>query len=354
MCFLKTCSTGRLAGIDMKFELATAAFRDSLLARRPGETRLGERIGLPSENDVSKALSESMAGYVLVGIPEDIGVRANLGVGGAHTAWLPALKVLLNTQSNSFVDGSEMVLLGQFNFAEALRQSLNMSVDELRAQVEKIDAAVCSIVKEIVSAGKIPIVIGGGHNNAYPILRGSSEALNRPLNCINMDAHSDYRRVEGRHSGNGFRFARNGGYLDRYALPWLHEAYNSAGIVAEMEADPKINIRFAETGSGDASAFNASVSAAINFTKSSATGIELDLDCIAGILSSAATPTGISAEQARAFIRRCAEECDCAYLHLAEGATELRDGRKDPLTAKLMSYLVRDFIASRKAGGSGR
>jgi len=338
----------------MEFQIATPDFRDSLLSQRPGETRLGERIGIPPTNDLHETLSGSTADFVLIGIPEDIGVRANLGVGGAQTAWLPALKAFLNTQSNRFVDGSEVLLLGQLNVDAVADKSLNVTVDELRQLVGRIDTAVAPVIKAVVAAGKIPVVVGGGHNNAYPILRGASEALNKPLNCINMDAHSDYRRIEGRHSGNGFRFARNGGYLDRYALPWLHEAYNSAGIVAELEADPRINIRVAESGSGDVAALDASIAAAINFTKGAPTGIELDLDCIAGVLSSAATPSGISPGQARTFVRRCATESHCAYLHLAEGATELRDGRKDPLTAKLISYLIRDFIAARKAPGSAR
>ncbi len=334
----------------MQFLPADHLLRDSLLTRRPGETRLGERIGLPQGTDIEQALAGSTADFVLIGIPEDIGVRANLGLGGAHTAWLPALRALLNTQSNRFVDGSEILLLGHFDFAGAMESSLNMEPGELRGLVEQIDTCVSPFIRAVAAAGKTPVVIGGGHNNAFPILRGCSEASNRPLHCINMDAHSDYRRMEGRHSGNGFRYARNAGYLGRYALPWLHEAYNSSAVASELRADPLILVRFAEDGT----TLEASVNAALNFTKGAPTGIELDLDCIAGVLSSAATPAGIGVEQARGFIRRCAAECDCAYLHLAEGATELRDGRSDPLTAKLISYLVRDFIAARKAPGSGR
>lgn len=334
----------------MHFEIATTTFRDSLLSLRPGETRLGERIGIPSGTDPGRALAESDAGFVLVGIPEDIGVRANLGVGGAHTAWIPALRAFLNTQSNRFVDGSEVLLLGHFNFDTELRASEHEDVDTLRARTSEIDELVAPVIRAIAEARKTPLVIGGGHNNAYPILKGCSKAFNRPLNCINLDAHSDYRRVEGRHSGNGFRYARNEGYLQRYALPWLHEAYNSEAVAAELGADPMISAHYREAGG----TLEDAVVDAIRFTEGYPTGIELDLDCITGVLSSAATPSGITAEQAQEFIRRCARECDCAYLHLTEGATELRDGRKDPLTAKLISYLLRDFIAALKARGTSR
>jgi formiminoglutamase len=211
-----------------------------------------------------------------------------------------------------------------------------------------MDKVVSPVITAIVNSGKIPLVIGGGHNNAYPILKGCSEALGETLNCINLDAHSDFRRIEGRHSGNGFRYAKTEGYLGRYALPWLHEAYNSATIVEELKCNADIFLQFAEAGSN----LSGAIDEAIRFTNGSPTGIELDLDCIAGVLSSAATPSGISAEQAREFLQRCARECHCVYLHLTEGATELRDGRNDPLTAKLISYLLRDFIAARKACGS--
>ncbi len=33
------------------------------------------------------------------------------------------------------------------------------------------------------------------------------------INSINLDAHSDFRPAEGRHSGNGFRYAEEDGYL---------------------------------------------------------------------------------------------------------------------------------------------
>ena len=60
---------------------------------------------------------------------------------------------------------------------------------------------------EIVPSGKIPIIIGGGHNNAYGNIKGLALAKGKPVNAINFDAHSDFRIMEGRHSGNGFSYA---------------------------------------------------------------------------------------------------------------------------------------------------
>jgi formiminoglutamase len=91
---------------------------------------------------------------------------------------------------------------------------------------------------------------------------------------------------------------------------------------------------------------------ALEFTNDAHRGIELDLDCIERVLSSAATPCGISTVQARQYVHLCGQAGKVAYLHLTEGATHLRSGKDDGYTAKLIAYLVMDFIkASKGIGG---
>ncbi|RYE21478.1 MAG: arginase, partial [Sphingobacteriales bacterium] len=60
----------------------------SLTRVRKFETRLGESIQyLKGEIGWPESLLQSDAKYVLLGIPEDIGVKANQGLGGADTSW---------------------------------------------------------------------------------------------------------------------------------------------------------------------------------------------------------------------------------------------------------------------------
>ena len=80
------------------------------------------------------------------------------------------------------------------------------------------------------------------------------------------------------------------------------------------------------------------------FTDDNYAGIELDLDCLENTLSSAITPSGISALQARQYINLCAAHAKVAYLHICEGATRLANGKTNEATGKLISYLVSDFI----------
>lgn len=324
------------------FKIADRTYLDNLISKRVGEVKLGERVATIKDLD---ALSSSDAKFVLLGIPEDIGVRANLGVGGTHTFWTPALKAILNVQSTNKLSGEELIVLGAFDFEEELAASEECDIEGLRKLVEVVDNAVAPVIQKIVAAGKVPIAIGGGHNNAYPILKGCSEALGTALNCINLDPHSDFRAMEGRHSGNGFRYAHRGGFLEKYCAIGLHENYNAQDIVDEVNDDPGLYFSFFEDiFVKEQKTFYDAVRKAMNKCEGKPTGLELDMDCLERSLASAATPSGITPIQARRFVGWCAHTIHPTYFHLAEGAVELRDGRKDTMTPKMAAYLITDFI----------
>jgi len=74
----------------------------------------------------------------------------------------------------------------------------------------------------------------------------------------------------------------------------------------------------------------------------SVAGLEIDLDCIQNVLSSAETPSGFAVNEIRKLILTSAKKF--SYLHICEGATRMLDGRVSKLTAKLVAYLVSDFV----------
>lgn len=306
----------------------TAAEQEQLLSKREGELRLGQQVTWLNSID---ALAHFSGKYVLLGIPESVGVVANGGLAGTESLWKPALKALLAIQSNAFLSGSELGILGVL-----------LSED---STVFDIDIAVSQTISQIISSKKIPIVIGGGHNNAYGNLKGASQALGKPIHCINMDAHADLRKLEGRHSGNGFSYALQEGYLRKYAAFGLHESYNNQHILDQFNQNPDLKaVFFEDLFIRNTLSFEQGLQVCIDHVKGQTCGIELDLDAIQGVLSSAISPCGFSSIQARQYLHRCASELDIAYLHLCEGAVELKDGRKDSSTAKLVAYLVADFL----------
>jgi formiminoglutamase len=322
------------------------------------ETKMGERIKTTNEGEWPNVLQQSTAKYVIVGIPEDIGVKANLGVGGADSSWTSFLQSFLNIQSNDFCSGEDILLLGHFDFGDLKYLIENNAFNEeekvsaYRHAVNTIDEEVETLLKIISTAGKFPIVIGGGHNNAYPLLKGVSKGLFKnneiplaQLNAINLDAHSDYRSMEGRHSGNAFRYAESDGYLGKYSIVGLHENYVSQNVLVDIQSNPFMQYTsYEDIFLRERKSFMQAVGQAVDFTHDSYTGIELDLDAVQNTLSSAHTPSGISALLARQYITYTARHARAAYLHICEGASQLSDGRKDESTGKLISYLVSDFV----------
>lgn len=316
----------------------------SLVDRREGETRLGERVQFVTALD---QLQQSTAGFVLLGIPEDIGVRANYGIAGAATAWQPALKTLLNTQSNSFLEGSELLVLGHFSFSDPSP----LTMESLQQTVSGIDEQVYPVIREIIAAGKVPILIGGGHNNAYPILKGLSLALNQPVNTINIDAHADLRPAKGRHSGNGFSHAIAAGFLKHYAIFGLHKNYNNTAILNTIAANPDIKaVYFDDLLGNDLETPSNLIPPSFqqllrSLPEETGTGLEIDLDCIENVLSSAFTPSGFHLNDIRRIILNTSRKF--AYMHVCEGATQMANGRESAGTAKTIAYLVTDFIRAQ-------
>jgi formiminoglutamase len=331
----------------------------SLTKIRRFETKLGERINVVAEHtDIAAAIAASPAKYVLFGIAEDLGVKANLGLGGADTAWVPFLQSFFNIQSNDFFDGGEILLIGHFDFGDleylidTTAKGDEEKTEAFRHAVNTVDDEVEHLTKIITEAKKIPIAIGGGHNNAYPLIKGAAKGWYKAgaiqlaqINCINLDAHADYRAMEGRHSGNPFRYAEEDGYLQKYCIVGLHENYLPQNIWIDIVNNPFIDcITFEDIFVHEKRTFMQAVSHATGFTEDTLTGIDIDLDCIANTLSSAATPIGISPIHARQFVSFTAADSKPAYLHICEGAVRLSDGRTDNNTGKLISYLVSDFI----------
>lgn len=326
---------------------------------RKYETRIGERIQVLNNHseELFQNIQQQKARFVLVGIPEDIGVRGNLGIGGTDTSWLPFLQSFLNIQNNAYLLGEDILLLGHFDFGdikyliENAAYNQDEMVDAFRRAVPIIDDEIEFIAKQITYAGKIPIFIGGGHNNAYPIIKGVAKGLYRreqvslaQINCINLDAHTDYKFTEGRHSGNPFRYAEHDGYLGKYCAIAVHENYIQQNVLSDLEENPFTQyISFEDIFIREKINFKQAINHAIRFTKDSFIGLELDVDVIENVLSSAFTPTGISTIDARRFIHHTATAARVAYLHICESASQLVTGKRDDSTGKLLSYLVSDF-----------
>ncbi len=322
---------------------------------RSGEIKFGEKmITVPKDTDSLTFLATCEAKYVLFGIPEDIGIRANFGRPGAASAWDSAIKSIANIQHNRFCKGNQLFILGQLNVSAEMKEVEHLDFNDiddrskLSQLVEKIDKDVSHIIFNIIKLGKIPIIIGGGHNNAYGNIKGSALAKGKPINAINFDAHSDFRILEGRHSGNGFSYAFEEGFLKKYFIFGLHENYTSKSvldIIKKIEDRVRYNT-YDSVNIRKEKEFNQEMALASEFVSDDFFGIEIDLDSIPNIACSAMTLSGFSVEQLRQFISYFAKNKNATYLHICEGAPDLGEEKNNHLIGKLIGYLVTDFMKS--------
>lgn len=325
---------------------------------RSGEIKFGEKmLTVPSGVHAIDYLAECKARFVLLGIPEDIGVRANFGRPGAHSAWESALSSIANIQHNRFCKGSQILVLGKLDLQEDMKMAKDLNFHDVEDRkklsqlVEKIDKEVSHIIFTIIKAGKIPIIIGGGHNNAYGNIKGLALAKGKPVNAVNLDAHSDFRILEGRHSGNGFSYAFDEGFLKKYFIFGLHESYTSKNVLIRLK-DLEDRIRFNtydEIAIRKEKNFEQELHQALQFIKNDSFGIELDLDAIPGVASSAMTMSGFSVEQARQYINHFGSSPNACYLHVCEGAPDLDHQLNPQLIGKLIGYMVTDFIKAKNS-----
>lgn len=146
----------------------------SLTSFRPGETKIGETMRLLSgesiveggcdmtqlQTDLQKA-KKNGSRFAILGVPEDVGPKANLGRGGADSGWDAFLPWFANMQHvTKQFEGESVMMLGHIQ-CEDLQSEAELSnkspADEktkaLRQIVERLDARVESVVKEVFDAG---------------------------------------------------------------------------------------------------------------------------------------------------------------------------------------------------------
>lgn len=316
---------------------------NTYISFRAGEQKLGEVITLC---DSLELIKESAARFVIFGISESIGVQANFGKKGTHKAWKAFIRSFVNVQSNEFNNAKSILVLGHIAITPDEPITSNTPKELLGSIVSRIDNKVAQVVETIVRAGKIPIIIGGGHNNAYGNIKGTSNAVNKSINVINIDAHTDLRVADYRHSGNGFTYAlekSNGPALKKYAIFGLHKNYTPQYIFDFIDNHSEyIKYKLFEDlkESQDVSKQFANQ---LGFISSSIFGLELDCDAITNFPSSAQTPSGLDFNKVRELICTAAQMKNCSYFHICEAAPSKKNQGQ---VGKALSYLVTDFMRS--------
>jgi len=182
------------------------------LPRRPDDPRLGEVVefwrGEPP------ALRPGRP--VLIGFPQDEGVRRNGGRVGAAEApreirrWLYRL-VPWDCQTDADLATLNLLDLGNVR---------------IEGSLEETQAVLGEVVGAVLASSAVPIVLGGGHETAYGHYLGYVSA-DLPVGIVNVDAHLDVRPLidDKGHSGSPFRQA-----MEHPTHPLPGERYACLGV----------------------------------------------------------------------------------------------------------------------------
>ena len=281
----------------------------SIINHRKGEVKLGERFRYCEKPtlEILQNLRKKGARFALLGIPESVGILANHGEAGAEKCWEHFIHQFANLQSNRFIDGTNILCLGMVKTTDLQLRAFELNQEDdqyrtkLRSLCQQLDQRVTPIVETLVKAKIVPIVIGGGHNNAFPILRAFTKGLNAigGINCLNLDAHADFRPLEGRHSGNGFSYAFYQKDLRKYYVMGLNPSTNSEAMLKNLDLEPNVGYSFYEPG------VDPDASTAIKFVAEFKTvGLEVDLDVMSFMPASAFSVNGFSLDQVRVLIKK--------------------------------------------------
>jgi formiminoglutamase len=330
------------------FEYISQKQVKEIVSLRNGEIKVGEKCIIPINENLNEILTNEHVKFIIFGISEDIGVQANFGNKGTNEMFNSFIKAFLNIQYNEFNLFEHVAVLGQFKFddyqkeAEQLNAKIPKERNRLFEMVNEIDQDVSKLCFQIAKHHKIPIIIGGGHNNCYGIIKGISLSKGKPINTINIDPHSDFRILEGRHSGNGFSYAHKDGFLNKYYILGLHENYSSKEVLDKLKKTENIQMTtFEELFIRKNKTSKQLYFEIQSFFGHRNYGIEIDLDSIPNILTSAFTPEGIQINQVRTILFELQKQKKILYLHICEGIPN----KIFPMhTEKTITYLLSDFI----------
>jgi len=318
---------------------------------RAGELHVADSIQLPNpELSLADNLQLAKANgvkYVFVGVPEDIGPRANCGNGGATNGWRSFQSICLNQQHNECFDWCQVLMLGKVKTDDIQAQSQGLSPEELRPLCAELDQRVEACLAPIFAQGLYVIVIGGGHNNAYPIIKSLNKASDKTVGCVNLDPHADFRAMEGRHSGNPFRYAHHDNALSHYWVMGLHEQKNNRDTIAGLENNGFNYTSYQSLFMRADVSFEQALTSSRNYVADAQlTGVELDVDGIKNAAASAFSVAGFSLEQACRFVYVLGQLDNNRYLHLCESAPV--DGSEKE-AGQLLTQLAYSYLISRSS-----
>ncbi len=278
---------------------------------------------------------------VVIGYPTDAGVRANFGRGGAHegpAALRLACSNLPAPPGYRLFDAGDVA--GGSDHAEAWQQGLAAAVAAARA------------------GGGVPLVLGGGHDQAFGHWLGTVQAApaGAVVGCINIDAHIDMREPNHVVAHSGTPYTQVHSWCKAHSRPFwylllgMQPAHNTPALIHRAVA--------AGAQIVDIDAFQPSQEASMMQVIDRFLGacdlvcLSVDLDVFSAAAApgvSAPSPMGITPDALfRSVVRRIAASGKVSGIEIAECAPGLDvGGRTARLGAAVIDSIVRALPTQR-------
>lgn len=157
----------------------------------PNDPKLGEIIRYHPQDYES-------ADVIILGCPEDKGVKRNKGIPGARNGPREIRRALYGLSLNETIQSQCIFDLGDIKTG---------------ASLEETHARMRQIVRRILEDGKMAVVLGGGNDISYPDCAALAEVKKEVL-VFNIDKHFDVRDLSPRNSGTAYRQLLEEGLID--------------------------------------------------------------------------------------------------------------------------------------------
>ena len=161
----------------------------------PNDIRMGDIIH-------HKKKEYDTSDIVILGIPQDTGVKRNKGRIGARYAPVAVRQELYKLAVPESFKNLSLFDLGNLKNTQTLESTHNRQMN---------------VVEQILRDGKKLIVIGGGHDITYPDFKAFSNVFSTCA-LLNIDTHLDVREDKPRNSGTSYRMILDEQLLDPTCL----------------------------------------------------------------------------------------------------------------------------------------
>lgn len=296
------------------------------------------------------AVPEGATVVVLLGVPQHLGVERNGGRPGAAGAPEAIRRAFYRLATSASIDVFRSGRL-------ALVDAGNLRTDG--KTLEQIHDEQEDVVHTVLRQGALPVVLGGGHDTAWPTIR-AMDRREQPWGAINVDAHADVRPLQDgtrAHSGSPFRqmltapasYLAAGSFVDfglqHHAVAASHlDFIRAQGHHAVMLDDIR-------THGADAVWAQAWSRA----TAPGRTYLSVDMDAFASAYApgvSAPATDGFAPAEVRPWIRAAGADAALAAFDLVEvNPVHDVDGRTARLAAVLLADLVAGLASRLRAAG---